>query len=53
VFNLNKYLAAQVSANACSQEKVVGDCRGSFVRYYFNKEANECQEFIYGGKIQN
>lgn len=25
------------------------ECRARKTKYYFNKEANKCEEFIYGG----
>lgn len=34
----------------CSQDKLVGSCRGYFERYFYNSSASECQRFIYGGK---
>ncbi len=35
--------------NICSQEKLVGDCRGYFENYFYNATAGQCQKFIYGG----
>ncbi|XP_023242638.1 kappaPI-actitoxin-Avd3a-like [Centruroides sculpturatus] len=33
----------------CSLEKVVGPCKASMPGYFYNKSADECQNFIYGG----
>lgn len=38
-----------VDNGTCSQPKFPGTCRGMFMRYYYNKETNSCQMFIYGG----
>lgn len=35
--------------DACDQPKEEGPCRGSYSRWYFNKETGTCQEFLYGG----
>ena len=29
--------------------KVEGVCKGYFERYYYNKESNACEAFVYGG----
>ncbi|KFM75509.1 Papilin, partial [Stegodyphus mimosarum] len=36
-------------ASACDQEKVVGPCMAYFRRYFFNKQTQKCELFIYGG----
>ena len=33
----------------CDQEPERGLCKGYLERFFFNKTANECQKFIYGG----
>lgn len=33
----------------CTYDKEMGSCRGYFERFFFNKETNECEMFIYGG----
>uniref|UniRef100_A0A158R5U1 Papilin n=1 Tax=Syphacia muris TaxID=451379 RepID=A0A158R5U1_9BILA len=33
----------------CMLPKEVGRCRASFIQYYYDKESNQCVEFIYGG----
>jgi len=33
----------------CSDDILVGDCRGAFKRFYYNQGANKCDEFLYGG----
>ncbi|RNA27619.1 Kunitz Bovine pancreatic trypsin inhibitor domain [Brachionus plicatilis] len=35
--------------NICSKPKDSGPCRGHLTRYFFNKNAQKCQEFFYGG----
>jgi len=33
----------------CEQDKAVGKCRGFLKKYFYNKNAKKCQEFIYTG----
>ncbi|KAM4014284.1 kunitz-type protease inhibitor 1 isoform 2-T2 [Anomaloglossus baeobatrachus] len=33
----------------CHSPKKVGRCRGSFKRWWFNSEINECEGFVFGG----
>ncbi|KAJ7386308.1 PI-actitoxin-Aeq3b, partial [Desmophyllum pertusum] len=33
----------------CELPKEVGECRGAFPKFYYNKETGECENFIYGG----
>ncbi|OCT68783.1 kunitz-type protease inhibitor 1 [Xenopus laevis] len=42
-------LSKQETEEHCFAPYKVGRCRGSFTRWYYNPEANECLEFIYGG----
>ncbi|XP_013390688.1 WAP four-disulfide core domain protein 8-like [Lingula anatina] len=35
--------------DVCREPKVVGHCKGSHTRYFFNSESNSCEEFTYGG----
>ncbi|RLU15132.1 hypothetical protein DMN91_013019 [Ooceraea biroi] len=35
--------------DSCDQPKEQGPCAGNFTRWYFNKEAQTCEQFIYGG----
>ena len=37
------------SANQCELEPDPGLCKAYFPKYYFDKETQACQEFIYGG----
>ena len=39
--------------NKCDLAPYTGPCRGSFRRWFFNKTAQTCQEFIYGGCQKN
>uniref|UniRef100_A0A1A7YQV6 Low density lipoprotein receptor-related protein 11 n=1 Tax=Iconisemion striatum TaxID=60296 RepID=A0A1A7YQV6_9TELE len=40
---------ASVSQDPCAAAPVVGPCKGTFPRWYFDHEAGECQHFLYGG----
>ncbi|XP_036145237.1 papilin isoform X3 [Monomorium pharaonis] len=33
----------------CNQPKEVGPCAGNFTKWYFNRETQVCEQFIYGG----
>ncbi|XP_060066696.1 uncharacterized protein LOC132546976 [Ylistrum balloti] len=33
----------------CTLEKITGPCRSRKIRYFYNTETEECEEFIYGG----
>ncbi|XP_013413857.1 putative Kunitz-type serine protease inhibitor [Lingula anatina] len=35
--------------DVCSEPKVIGRCRMSIPRFYFNAETNACESFTYGG----
>lgn len=35
--------------DACSQPKVVGICKASLRRFFFNAETNSCESFLFGG----
>lgn len=35
--------------NPCMQPKEVGNCKGSFNRFYFDAESRKCMPFVYGG----
>ncbi|CAI9597847.1 unnamed protein product [Staurois parvus] len=36
-------------AEYCLAPMKVGRCRGSFRRWYYNPDINECDEFVFGG----
>lgn len=48
-------LAAMVQVNEsidrsiCELPKVAGPCRAAILRYFYNKNTGECEEFYYGG----
>ncbi|XP_056403063.1 kunitz-type protease inhibitor 1 [Hyla sarda] len=42
-------LTQEETQENCHAPKKVGRCRGSFQRWYFNPEVNECEEFVFGG----
>ncbi|KAL6256089.1 hypothetical protein P5V15_013324, partial [Pogonomyrmex californicus] len=33
----------------CDQPKEVGPCAGNFTKWYFNRESQTCEQFVYGG----
>uniref|UniRef100_A0A8C6TQD9 BPTI/Kunitz inhibitor domain-containing protein n=1 Tax=Neogobius melanostomus TaxID=47308 RepID=A0A8C6TQD9_9GOBI len=33
----------------CSSAPVVGPCKGTFPRWYYDRNAGECKHFLYGG----
>lgn len=35
--------------DACEQKREEGPCHGSYPRWYFDKESQTCQQFVYGG----
>ena len=35
--------------DVCSMAKDPGPCRGYFPKYYYDKDSNTCELFIYGG----
>ena len=35
--------------NKCKQQADVGPCRAQIPRYFYNKETNNCELFIFGG----
>ncbi|XP_061126552.1 low-density lipoprotein receptor-related protein 11 [Syngnathus typhle] len=37
------------SQDPCSTAPVVGPCKGTFARWYYDHEAGECKHFLYGG----
>ncbi|XP_078346264.1 PI-actitoxin-Aeq3b-like [Oculina patagonica] len=40
-------------SSICELPKVVGQCRGAFPKFYYNKDSGECEQFIYGGCMGN
>ncbi|KAG9282432.1 low-density lipoprotein receptor-related protein 11 [Astyanax mexicanus] len=38
-----------VSQDPCMEPPVVGPCRGTFPRWYYDAAAGECKHFLYGG----
>lgn len=39
----------QESSDPCVAAPVVGPCKGTFPRWYYDHEAGECKHFLYGG----
>ncbi|XP_072534695.1 low-density lipoprotein receptor-related protein 11 [Salminus brasiliensis] len=37
------------SQDPCTEPPVVGPCRGTFPRWYYDSAAGECKHFLYGG----
>lgn len=40
---------ASVSQDPCVAAPVVGPCKGTFPRWYYDRNAGECKHFLYGG----
>ncbi|XP_037541542.1 low-density lipoprotein receptor-related protein 11 [Nematolebias whitei] len=40
---------ASVGQDPCAAAPVVGPCKGTFPRWYYDKKAGECKHFLYGG----
>uniref|UniRef100_A0A1A8PZ06 Low density lipoprotein receptor-related protein 11 n=1 Tax=Nothobranchius pienaari TaxID=704102 RepID=A0A1A8PZ06_9TELE len=40
---------ASVSQDPCAAAPVVGPCKGTFPRWYYDHKAGECKHFLYGG----
>lgn len=40
---------ASVSQDPCAAAPVVGPCKGTFPRWYYDQNAGECKHFLYGG----
>ncbi|XP_034999985.1 low-density lipoprotein receptor-related protein 11 isoform X1 [Hippoglossus stenolepis] len=38
-----------VSQDPCAAAPVVGPCKGTFPRWYYDQNAGECKHFLYGG----
>ncbi|XP_061742241.1 low-density lipoprotein receptor-related protein 11 [Nerophis ophidion] len=37
------------SQDPCASAPVVGPCKGTFARWYYDQDAGECKHFLYGG----
>ncbi|XP_038652369.1 carboxypeptidase inhibitor SmCI-like [Scyliorhinus canicula] len=46
---LHGTLCIYLDDQACSLPRVVGRCRGSFIRFYYNQNTQACEQFTYGG----
>ncbi|XP_071971443.1 kunitz-type protease inhibitor 1 isoform X2 [Engystomops pustulosus] len=46
-------LTKEETEEYCHSPKKVGKCRGSFTRWWYNPEVNECEEFVFGGCMPN
>ncbi|XP_054474665.1 low-density lipoprotein receptor-related protein 11 [Anoplopoma fimbria] len=40
---------ASASQDPCAAAPVVGPCKGTFPRWYYDQKAGECKHFLYGG----
>ncbi|XP_056437932.1 low-density lipoprotein receptor-related protein 11 [Gadus chalcogrammus] len=40
---------APAGQDPCAASPVVGPCKGTFPRWYYDREAGECKHFLYGG----
>ncbi|KAK0151562.1 Low-density lipoprotein receptor-related protein 11 [Merluccius polli] len=41
--------APPASQDPCAASPIVGPCKGTFPRWYYDREAGECKHFLYGG----
>lgn len=46
---LNFKILFTLFPDICSLPSITGRCRGSFYRWYYNKDRAECLQFVYGG----
>uniref|UniRef100_A0A3P9QD07 Serine peptidase inhibitor, Kunitz type 1 a n=1 Tax=Poecilia reticulata TaxID=8081 RepID=A0A3P9QD07_POERE len=46
-------LTAEESEHRCMVPKKVGPCRGSFKRWHYNAASEKCEEFFFGGCLEN
>ncbi|XP_043997794.1 kunitz-type protease inhibitor 1a [Gambusia affinis] len=46
-------LTPEESEHHCMVPKKVGPCRGSFKRWHYNAASEKCEEFIFGGCLEN
>ncbi|KAI9582876.1 spondin-1 [Glossina fuscipes] len=42
-------ISLDMAKNLCSERFDAGPCRGSYMRYAYNKESGRCETFTYGG----
>lgn len=40
---------ASINQDPCATAPVVGPCKGTFPRWYYDQKAGECKHFLYGG----
>uniref|UniRef100_A0A3P8UWY3 BPTI/Kunitz inhibitor domain-containing protein n=1 Tax=Cynoglossus semilaevis TaxID=244447 RepID=A0A3P8UWY3_CYNSE len=43
------WFCSSSSVDPCAAAPVVGPCKGSFPRWYYDQNAGECKHFLYGG----
>ncbi|XP_005806224.1 kunitz-type protease inhibitor 1 isoform X1 [Xiphophorus maculatus] len=46
-------LTPDESEHHCMVPKKIGPCRGSFKRWHYNAASEQCEEFIFGGCLEN
>ncbi|KAG9283171.1 kunitz-type protease inhibitor 1-like [Astyanax mexicanus] len=46
-------LTAEQAEQHCLTPKKVGPCRGAFPRWHYNAASNKCEEFTFGGCLEN
>ncbi|CAN9507965.1 unnamed protein product [Ophioblennius macclurei] len=49
VSQISSELEASTSQAPCAAAPVVGPCKGTFSRWYYDQNAGECKHFLYGG----
>lgn len=42
-----------VNSERCNLPKVNGSCDGYFLQWYYDKQARQCSQFVYGGCLGN
>lgn len=42
-------MSISFSLDPCAMAPVVGPCKGTFPRWYYDQHAGECKHFLYGG----
>lgn len=42
-----------LNTERCNLPKVNGSCEGYFLQWYYDKQARQCSQFVYGGCLGN
>ena len=49
--NVDRISEDNALPNKCQLPKEIGQCLGSFERYFYNNESGRCEEFYYGKRL--